>query len=36
MDSLMNVVQGILNLGPSVMLPIIIFIVGIVFSCKTY
>ncbi|MGY3750204.1 PTS galactitol transporter subunit IIC [Vagococcus acidifermentans] len=34
MDSLMNVVQGILNLGPSVMLPIIIFIVGIVFRVK--
>ncbi|MDT2831931.1 PTS transporter subunit IIC [Vagococcus carniphilus] len=34
MDGLMNVVQGILNLGPSVMLPIIIFIVGIVFRVK--
>lgn len=34
MDSLMNVVQGILNLGPSVMLPIIIFIVGVIFRVK--
>lgn len=31
MDGLMNVVQSILNVGASVMLPIIIFIVGIVF-----
>lgn len=31
MDGLMDVVQSILNMGASVMLPIIIFIVGIVF-----
>lgn len=31
MDGLMNVVQGILNVGASVMLPIIIFIVGLIF-----
>ena len=31
MDSLMDVVQSILGAGPSVMLPIIIFIVGIIF-----
>ncbi|MFD2729344.1 PTS galactitol transporter subunit IIC [Enterococcus camelliae] len=31
MDGLMNIVQGILGVGASVMLPIIIFIVGLVF-----
>lgn len=31
MGALMNIVQGILNVGASVMLPIIIFIVGIIF-----
>lgn len=31
MDGLMNVVQSILGAGASVMLPIIIFIVGIIF-----
>ncbi|GCF92439.1 PTS galactitol transporter subunit IIC [Enterococcus florum] len=31
MDSLFNIVQSILNMGASVMLPIIIFIVGMVF-----
>lgn len=31
MDGLMDVVQSILGAGPSVMLPIIIFIVGIIF-----
>lgn len=34
MDALMNVVQSILAMGPSVMLPIIIFIVGLVFRVK--
>lgn len=34
MNALMNVVQSILDVGPSVMLPIIIFIVGIVFRVK--
>ncbi|MGX7196395.1 PTS galactitol transporter subunit IIC [Enterococcus olivae] len=34
MDALMNVVQSILDMGPSVMLPIIIFIVGLVFRVK--
>ncbi|MDU6522559.1 MAG: PTS transporter subunit IIC, partial [Enterococcus sp.] len=31
MDGLMDVVQSILGAGPSVMLPIIIFIVGLIF-----
>lgn len=34
MDTLYNIVQAILNAGPSVMLPIIIFIIGIIFRVK--
>jgi Phosphotransferase system, galactitol-specific IIC component len=34
MDALMNIVQSVLDMGASVMLPIIIFIVGLVFRVK--
>ncbi|WP_353989506.1 PTS transporter subunit IIC [Pediococcus argentinicus] len=34
MGSLSNIVQGIISIGPSVMLPIIIFIVGLIFRVK--
>ncbi|WP_207942292.1 PTS system, galactitol-specific IIC component [Enterococcus sp. DIV2402] len=34
MDTLMNIVQSVLNMGASVMLPIIIFILGVVFKVK--
>lgn len=34
METLMNIVQSILDMGPSVMLPIIIFILGLFFQVK--
>ncbi len=34
MGALMNAVQAVLDMGPSVMLPIIIFIVGLIFRVK--
>ncbi|WP_426291512.1 PTS transporter subunit IIC, partial [Lactiplantibacillus plantarum] len=34
MKVLSDVVQSIINVGPSVMLPIIIFIVGLIFRVK--
>ncbi|KFN93725.1 PTS system galactitol-specific IIC component [Tetragenococcus muriaticus PMC-11-5] len=34
MGTLMNAVQTVLDMGPSVMLPIIIFIVGLIFRVK--